>query len=275
MYGHCASGLRPTIRRFVIGSALPVALVATIDFYVFPAFLPGPRYSWLHSRSTVPAQLVPLILLILALAIHSFQHQVLLFFEGYWWKNSLLGRLLLKRQRQVLKRARVARLTMRNLVRYIRRRWPEEEGALAGLVQGRLTLAHLLNTYLPDSPDSLLPTRLGNVIQSSLRYSFVAYGMDVTAVWPRLVPSIPSRCGTLIDEMRTSIEAWVNCCLLSLMSIAWFILLYASHSVSGISAVVHCAMLVIVLFTGASVSYEVAIDRAVLWGAHVRAAIDL
>lgn len=266
----------------LLGSFLPVLSIAVIDSLLIAAAQrtgsASATRTWFARASQIlnESWIVTAALIIITCAagglLYFFRTSIVGLYSGSLWERAYLGRVLKKRYVAVYDEAVPLRLCMRYVIRRIRKKWPAHP-ATNGLDAGRLSLARLLNTELPDQREFILPTRLGNVIRAAERYSFVAYGMNGAVLWPRLRSELNVSMTAAVDESRTALEFTVHCSFLCAASALAFILAASLHGWT--ISVVRLALICAVLMCMASAFYLMSVARAKGWGEQVRAAFDV
>lgn len=131
----------------------------------------------------------------LGIAAHPLQFSMVQLLEGYWG-TSAPGR-----------KARAVRIQRhRKRVRSLARKEQEDEEA-----------SRLLDLY-PDDPDSIMPTRLGNVLR---RYETLAgrqYELNVLAVLPHVALAAQSEDVRYLDDQRTQLDLAVRMCFTAMFA---------------------------------------------------------
>jgi hypothetical protein len=131
-----------------------------------------------------------------------------------------------------------------------------------------------LRRELPGSEDSVLPTRLGNVIRSFEAYPQRQYGMSAIYLWPRLVGVIDKEYAAAADDAKSTFDFMMNVSLLGALSGGGLLLLgLASRGPGGLSPAFW--LQVAGLLAASRVFYTGSIGQAMAWGDLVRGAFDL
>lgn len=61
--------------------------------------------------------------------------------------------------------------------------------------------------YYPFDKEYIMPTRLGNILQSSETYSLNRYGIDAVTGWPRLYPLLSESSKNMIVENKSALDS--------------------------------------------------------------------
>jgi hypothetical protein len=93
--------------------------------------------------------------------------------------------------------SRLEPLAARCRRRQEKRREPMEKSPLA--------FARLHNDY-PTRRESVMPTRLGNVLRAAEDYPLIRYNIDAVVVWPRLYLVLPDQVTTAIAAAKTPLD---------------------------------------------------------------------
>lgn len=170
--------------------------------------------------------------LLLALALHPLQFALIQAFEGFWGTSRLATRLALanirrhRRRATSLHRAAVEE-RMAAHPRSPNQRTPEppyarRQRATKAQVAALLRSSEawrLYGTY-PHQLESVMPTRLGNVLR---RYEILAgatYGLDSMASVPRLLQVADGRDVAYVQNQRMQMELALRTCVLALVASA-------------------------------------------------------
>ena len=68
---------------------------------------------------------------------------------------------------------------------------------------------------MPLRDEEILPTRFGNAIRAFETYPAEIYGADAISIWLRLSSVIPKEYMQQIQDTRSQVDFFVNCCLFS------------------------------------------------------------
>jgi hypothetical protein len=82
------------------------------------------------------------------------------------------------------------------------------EAELASIKSERLQHYEQLFFYYPPPtrPETVRPTRLGNIIKSAELYPLLRYDMDAVLLWPRLYPVLPESFRDLLADAKSSLD---------------------------------------------------------------------
>jgi hypothetical protein len=61
-------------------------------------------------------------------------------------------------------------------------------------------------------PDSVMPTKLGNVLRAGEHRAGARYGLETVSAWPRLYPLLPPNVRSLIDDQRLQLDLSARFC---------------------------------------------------------------
>ncbi len=192
--------------------------------YFLPAFLLVSASLWLvHGKNPLiigndPVKLgafaiaLPLITGVLLLALNG---RIFRLFEGSGRQNPF--RLL----------STFAHIHYEIITTSARRTWRQGAEAkgdtLAELTKKYRDIQSKLAERFPPKRGSLLPTALGNAINSFEEYSREMYGFDAVEGWPRLLAVIPKDYRDLIDSSKAETDFWINLWLVSLLLAADYV----------------------------------------------------
>lgn len=127
----------------------------------------------------------------------------------------------------------------------------------------------ILGLY-PESPDRIMPTRLGNALRTLEGYALDRYGMDSQQFWYELVGTADERVVREMEEMRAQVDIFVAGVSVSLL------LTLASLGVAGVSNDrIPPFLLAIGSIAVAPVAYRGAVRNMKDWANSVRALVNL
>jgi hypothetical protein len=129
---------------------------------------------------------------------------------------------------------------------------------------------HVYYRY-PLAAAEVMPTLLGNVLRSSESYARERYGMDTAVVWPRLFPLLGKEVSQGIAEARSSLESMLVISLLSTV----FALVTGPYVVVTDGPVWLFLVCTAGALTIAYATYRAGVANAVVYGQHIRSAVDL
>jgi hypothetical protein len=263
----------------IIGTLFPVLLFLTIlVLVVLPVTPYGHQYVDLLNPQNwkgIYAVVATLVILLSTVVLYQLNNPLIRLYEGYPWKNSLIGRLLCWRQKKHWNHAR----TMRNRIFNLRQgsRLEDVKGDLnEDLNTRRIEATRKLNKEFPHREDLILPTRLGNVIRAFETYTNRQYNADAVVFWPRLQGILDANYAQAIDAVKAGFDFMLNTSFLSallalLLAVTGLHWRYPGHY-GWLQAWEGWAVLFAVL---SNLAYEGAINRAAEWGTSVKAAFDL
>jgi len=131
--------------------------------------------------------------------------------------------------------------------------------------------AHLDQEF-PNQPEQLLPTRLGNGIRAYQTYPHSRYGLDGTAIWPRIEMLLSAEERSVIADAKTEVAFFLNCAVCTLAVSIWVAVDTAVHRSCdpvwlGVDVVVTGACFWLLQLLAVTATFRV--------GPPVRAAVDL
>jgi hypothetical protein len=244
-------------REFVVGFFLP-AYVAVVALWLTAsrALIPDSL-----ERYTEAAQLAILggIALIAALALSGMSDYVVRAVAGYPLRRAaglpLIG------------------LTYRLLVWIQRRRYNRLLKARANTQDAykRGIAAWELDCSFPHDDNLLLPTRVGNAFRAFEQHANTRWGLDGVTVWPRIEALMSAGERELIAEARTNFFVFING---SLGAFTVGIALAVDKAVHAPEPALHWPLYALPFVVGYS-AYRLSLAPTLVWGEHVRAAVDL
>jgi hypothetical protein len=126
-------------------------------------------------------------------------------------------------------------------------------------------------------PESMMATALGNVLRAAERRAGERYGLDTTAVWPRLYPVIEGRLATVLADQRNQLDLTVRLCMVFLtLGVVYLVTSLAQTAYSR--SLVHSWWIGALAIIGLSMSwlsYRGAVGAAESYGIGMEAAFDL
>lgn len=270
-------------RALILSAFFPVLLFFTaFTLVVLPMtnrgadFVSAVRDPAVWSQSPFVVLIVTIIILVLSIVLNSMNVPIIRFYEGYPWRKSFIAAPFLARQLRIFDRATQTRHRINALGSLIRND-PQDltkYRRIAGEAQGEIV--RLLNAGYPDKRQSVLPTRLGNVIRAFETYTTRFYGVPIIVLWPRLNAVIDSTMSQSIDSAKTSFDFMLHSAFLSGI-------LAVSTAIGGLYWATPTPMdlwqpwlgwTLFFAFTS-FLFYKASIPRAIEWGSQVKVAFDL
>jgi hypothetical protein len=218
------------------------------------------------------ALLVSVFILAASVVLFNLNIPIVRLYEGYPWKDSLIGRAMTALQRRRFEQVRRVRERLRWLRRHARKAGVHDALPDLGMVQGRLGL--IMNAAYPISAEHILPTRLGNTIRAFETYPKRQYEIDAVPLWPRLQAVVPPDRAQALDGAKTAFDFMIHCSFLSaLLGLAtaaagvYWRQVTAGPIAPGVAAPAFALL--------AYLFYSAALDRAGEWGLQVKTTFDL
>jgi hypothetical protein len=198
-------------------------------------------------------------------------------YEGYVWENSLLGRWRTRCYQEKWDSLDARWRGLRTLV-YAEQKAPKDPSEKASTTQTYFNeIARQRRGELPIARQSVLPTRLGNIIRNFENYPRDRYGMSAIPLWPRLLAKVDSGYAAVLDDTKTSFDFALNCSFLSTASALTVLIFGVAHS--QVPSSLRTKLLVVGAVLGfvmlSYMFYGMMISRAVAWGEVVKGAFDL
>lgn len=275
-------------KSLILGTFLPSLLFVVLGvFLVVPLFPSDLQMLQELAGATTQAVLaVSFVTVVLTGLLYNLNATVIRFYEGYTWRRSLIGRLFTSHYRKLLLAALSLRPRLQDVQdgmpappdggdasakREARKKLNEELG------EARTRVGRLVLNEFPDSPGSVLPTRLGNVIRSFEVYPRRQYRMSAITLWPRLVAKVEKEYGEQVDNAKTSFDFMINCSLLSFLMALLILFVGLWYPVVFAAPRLWVTWLFkVALFLALSYAFYLSsIGRAVEWGELVKGAFDL
>jgi hypothetical protein len=268
-------------KAILLGTLFPVLIFCVLAQLIIVPVLPfAQTLNFQFQRialgeDKVVAVGVVFIIIVITGTLYNLNIPIIRLYEGYPWKDSLFGNLVLRRIRKNFEEITSLRIAMRNLKSTLAEIDPESN-VLTSLQVRQNALATYINSELPDKVDNLLPTRLGNVIRNFERYSAVSYAMDAIVLWPRLISKIDQAFASTIDDSKTSFDFMLNNSFLCGMGGITLGVVGLFSKVAASGPLANEYLWRIAVFLGLSVVfYNFSIGRAAAWGQQVKSAFDL
>jgi len=264
----------------IVGTLFPVLLFLTIlVLVVFPVTPYGHQYVDLlkdpQNWKGVDAVVASLVILLGTVLLYQLNNVLIRLYEGYPWRQSIIGKLLCWRKKKHWQQA----ATMRNRIFNLRqgKRLEDVRGSLSqDLNTRRIEIIRELNGEYPFREDLILPTRLGNVIRAFETYTNRQYKADAVVFWPRLQGTLDANYAQSIDAVKAGFDFMLNtsflCAMLALL-LAAAGLRWRHPELYGWFQTWEGWVVVLVILS--CLAYEGAINRAGEWGTAVKAAFDL
>lgn len=268
-------------QSFQLASSFPSTVLVFLNAYlVLPLLGISLRFDTPDSVLAVAA-----FILLISYILYAFNFPLIRLLEGYKLRGSQISRALRERQLSeydLLIRRIAARVTDRSIFKSsvgfdpdnppVGCRLSEEQSARWERINQELAdLSCRLDISFPGSPQKVLATGLGNVIRAFEDYSGSRYGMDSTALWPRLIPILrDTKFIEFVAQEKTVFDFLLNMLVVSaVVSLEMFYFaLFAGRFVVAIVTVLVAPLVLFVLWEGLKVA-------ARQWGETVRVAFDL
>lgn len=268
-------------KPIVSGTLFPVVIISILDMLLLPPILPHSYEIQARLAKIVVGDdkwgvvVLTFVVLVLTGLLYNLNIPIIRLYEGYPWQESWIGKLLTSRNRSRLQEAQLLVSGSENLDGEADQRG-QDNPSPAILSETLDQLAIHLDTQLPDSPDYVLPTRLGNVISCFERYPAQAYGMDAVVLWPRLISKIDAGFASTIDDAKTSFDFMLNSSFLSALTILGMLGVSIWNPMPlNVAAALPWAWRAGVFLFLTMIFYVWAVNRAGAWGSQVRSAFDL
>jgi hypothetical protein len=234
-----------------LSTIIPAMLLAFVNFYyVFPLFF------GLNPNNEKAIASMVFSIITLSYILYAFNNPLIRLLEGYWgWDNFIFrpfkyyGK---KKQTKIYER----------LVKTRKEHFTNYKGHRAN---------QLINNFFPDNEDSILPTKIGNVIAAFEFYSKSRYGMDAVALWPRIVPTLKEKNYLeFVTEQKTIFDFLLNLFFIIIFCGLEFIAIQI-HLQSINYIYIGC----VTTFILAGLLYYGCINSAIQWGVTVKVAFDI
>jgi len=201
---------------FVAAALVPSLTFVLVVTLLFGPILPPGLLARLQNATLFGQEgfLLLALTLVIGFILSSMNTFIYKIFEGYLF----LEHLPLARRSQ-----RRAALRLRQLIdekRDALGRLRDQEADAAQLRDLEDELYYSTATYqlsFPPSDESVMPTRLGNILRAAESYSSDRYGIDAVLMWPRLIHVIPDRYYDKVEQSNNGLAFLINCSLLSLI----------------------------------------------------------
>jgi len=258
-------------RSIVVGSLLPVIIGLTFAQALavpLPTLTQRLLSPLLPATPQNPLLTIALGVVALALLLYALNTTLIRWFEGYYWRDSWVGRWRVRHFQRRRATAQTYWTTLRIVADAIRAdaSLATPEQLLANLQGARRAAGILINFSYPESDDLVLPTRLGNTIRAFERYPRRQYGMNLVLLWPHLLAVIDKDVVAGIETEKSLFDCLLNTAFLS--GIVALLAATGGHARGGWPGVLLLGLVGIG-------SYHAAVGRAAAWGEQVKAACDL
>lgn len=263
-------------KSLILGTVLPVAVFVILSLIFVAPLLP---VDWLFLKplEVLDTQwkviAISFLVLVLSGVLYNLNVTLTRLFEGYPWKDSLLGKLRTCRYQAEFDAAQARWMGMRTLLRVL----SPSDLRYEKIKDKWNDFGRALNNEFPSLRSLVLPTRLGNVIRSFEDYPYRQYGIRAITLWPRLIGKIDKDYAAAIDDAKTSLDFMLNGSFLSgatALAILCLGLIYPSN-LASLSSIILWVLEIILFAVTARLLYLASIGRASAWGAMIRGAFDL
>jgi hypothetical protein len=258
-------------KSVLLGTFFPVVIFIFLS-YVFVVPLSPAGLGVVHDFETIDKEwkvlAATLVSVVLTGFLYNLNTPLIRLYEGYPWKDSILGRHFTDRQKDRFRWAKVS-LERLEWIGGARDRSIELQKAIN-------QIARILQTSYPDREELILPTRLGNAIRSFEVYPRVQYGMSAIELFPRLIAKIEPAYAQAIDEPKTGLDFMLNSSALS-ATLAFLILLLAlaGHRYNALPDFVLGGGSIVLFGMTSYALYRAALGKAEDWGQQVKGAFDM
>jgi hypothetical protein len=263
-------------KSLILGSFVPSTIFVLLFYLLVVPLLPS---QWLlfQPLEALDTQwrvvALTFVTIVLSGLLFNINIPLIRLFEGYPWLNTRLGQ---RRKRHYASQFLAASGRYKATQTLKGGFWAKDPRASAFTKEAD-AIGRILNSEYPHDVDSILPTRLGNVIRSFETYSLWQYRLAAITMWPRLVAKIDKDYAAVIDDAKTSFDFMING---STLSALLALLLGCAGLYYGLPLTSRWGfaswlseLLVSALFS--CLFYALAIGRAAAWGDTVKSAFDL
>ena len=267
-------------KSLILGTFLPTLVFVVLGLFIVVPLLPSDlalikQVQEIENLDTKDLVVLSLMTIVLSGLVHNLNIPIMRLFEGYPWKESMLGRWLTLRYQWQFDSLKAREQGMRVMRDVLRAGVSNEQVAEFASRLDRISL-RIANEF-PSNRTSILPTRFGNVMRSFEDYPRRQYGISAITVWPRMIAKIDKEYAATIDDSKTSLDFMMNSSALSGIFAVLILaigLIYRSPmsnrrsfiwwvaEVAGFAALSH-------LF------YRGSTNRAAAYGSKIKAAFDL
>ena len=258
-------------KSFVLGTFLPVLVFMVLfmqfvlpmlptDFFVLRVFL-GLSTPW-------PIVTLLFVTVVLAGLLGSLNNSIIRFYEGYSWKDGIVGRKRTKHYRLLSHGIQARKNGLRTLVFSYKTPVTEQYWA---------EISRQSRDGFPPEEKNILPTRFGNALRSFERYPDQQYRIESIVMFPRLLAVIDKEYAAKIDDAKISFDFMINSSFLNGLLAATLIIAGLFHP-APFSSILFFApwMIKIIIFSGLAYGfYLLSFPRARSWGRTIEGAFDL
>lgn len=278
-------------KNLVLGTFMPVVTFVILNLMFVIPYIPYEWHFLTQLRTFDTSGMVAIFFLTIVTTglLYNLNIPIIRFYEGYPWKDSLIGRWRTRYYQRQLRqdtslrtRAELFRVKPRALKGSTEEGFDtltvEERRKQVGRISSvRAMLGRSINTEFPLTESSILPTRLGNVIRSFEDYPQRQYNMAAITLWPRLIAKIDKEYAALIDDAKASFDFMVNFSVLSMSTALATLFIGLIYPIPLASRQLLLPWLVEIIFFAllSYVTYIWSIGRASNWGDMVKGAFDL
>jgi hypothetical protein len=121
----------------------------------------------------------------------------------------------------------------------------------------------------PDEEHLVLPTRFGNVFRAIEVYSWVIYGIDAIALWPRLVAVLPDTFRQQLASAKAQLDFCVNLIFIGMFTFLLYLVL-AGANLRWPNSWIAAATIVVI-----GIGYWLSFATLRIYGHSVKSAFDL
>ena len=207
-------------RSYIVSSFLPTALFSAVGLLIFKGFIPKLLSTRLVEQDVFYASQWFLFVIFtswLAFGLYSGISSIIQLYEGYSWPSFIS---------KPLKGMTASSLAIRKknisaVLNIIDSKQSAKDLTLIELIEFGEKQEKARYEYMaieglaPLDNQSLLPTRLGNVLRASEIYSMEKYSIPGIMLWPRLLQLLPKELKEQIEEEFNKLTFTINSSLLS------------------------------------------------------------
>ncbi len=274
-------------QSFRLSAFFPAAMFVLVSLSLVGQYLKGSDFYTELTGSTF-GELIFVFSLSLALgyALSVLNGTLTQLYEGHFFRNSALGRILtlinVQRREWLFARSRQYKRSIltvklsdlpsdvshnrfkKGFANFIRQNQYLQANADRQATDTELTY------YFPTQTDAILPTKLGNVFASFEDYPRNRYSMESVTLWPRMVPDLlKTGYANIIEQEKMGFDFFLNLSFLSgLFALEYLVLSLYFEAKLTIFVPLLCLIM-------AWVFYRFAIRAGINYGITVRVAFDL
>lgn len=266
-------------KSLILGTFLPTMVFVILGIIIIEPLLPSnlaliTRAKRFENIDTKDLVVLSLLTIVLSGVIYNLNIPIMRLYEGYPWRDSLLGKWLTRHYQNQFDNLKAREQGMRVVRDVLQSDVSNKRAAEFAARLDRIS-QRIVNEF-PSNRTSILPTRFGNVIRSFEDYPRRQYGISAITLWPRMIAKIDKEYAATIDDSKTALDFMMHGSALSgIFAILILAVGLIYRSPLNKESIIIWLAEILIFATLSHLMYRGSINRAAAYGAKIKASFDL